>query len=173
MTSDEELVARVAVGSHAALEELLARYRRPLAAFLARHGAGSDLDDLFQDVWLRVVRSAAGFDRRRRFSSWLFTIAINRCRDEFARRKREPIGVADPDAVSATATPDGDRVDLTRLLDALGAEQREVVLLRYYADMSEAEMSEALGIPRGTVKSRLHAAMKALAARASAGGDTK
>src|SRR3954463_9855281 len=92
MASDEDLMARVAAGDMAALAELCRRYERPLYRFLARHTGEVDAEDLYQDTWLHVVRGAAGFDRSRRFSTWLFQVALNLARDAPRRRRPEERG---------------------------------------------------------------------------------
>ena len=81
MATDEELIGAVADGDGRALEQLCRRYERGLHQFIFRHTGGRDVDDLYQETWLRVVRAAGRFDRRRRFSTWLFQIAVNLCRD--------------------------------------------------------------------------------------------
>src|SRR5262245_16444707 len=97
--SDEALMTRVARGDARALDTLCRRWERPLYAFLARQTGGRDVDDLFQDTWLRVVRAAPRFDPARRFSTWLFQIAINRARDWRRRPPPEPVDrVADSPA---------------------------------------------------------------------------
>src|SRR2546428_12042467 len=93
MATDEELIAAVASGDGRGLEELCRRWERPLYQLIARHTGGRDVDDLYQETWLRVVRAARRFDRRRRFSTWLFQIAVNLCRDWHRRPPPEP---ADP-----------------------------------------------------------------------------
>src|SRR5262245_47554758 len=93
MAADEDLVTAVAAGDESALRELYRRYERPLYQFLYRHPLGRDVGDLFQETWLRVVRAASRFDRTRRFSTWMFQIAINLCRDW---RRREPPTPVDP-----------------------------------------------------------------------------
>jgi len=169
MHSDEELMAGVARGSEDAFRELLGRYERPLAGYLNRQTAGRDSEDLFQEIWLRVVRSARSFDRRARFKPWLYRIAINVLRDWWRRgRAPEPAVAWDPDA--REPVPEGAAVDAERLLARLSPEQREAVALRYWLDLSEAEMSEVLGVPRGTVTSRLHTAISRLSALARADG---
>src|SRR5262249_13197750 len=162
--SDEILVTRVARGDARALETLCQRWERPLYAFLGRQTGGRDIDDLFQDTWLRVVRGAPRFDPSRRFSTWLFQIAINRCRDW---RRRPPPTPRDPaDLPSAPPPPDGTdaRLDVERLLAGLPDGQRSAVILRYWHDCDEDEVARILRIPRGTVKSRLHHAMRRLIA---------
>src|SRR5262249_46115787 len=117
--SDEVLVTRVARGDARALETLCQRWERPLFAFLGRQTGGRDVDDLFQDTWLRVVRGAHRFDPNRRFSTWLFQIAVNRCRDW---RRRPPPAPVDPahhaDGPAPPRTSHA-RLDVQRLLAAL------------------------------------------------------
>jgi len=160
---DEALMQRVAAGDEPALAELLRRYERPLSSFLARSTGGVDVDDLYQETWLRVVRAADRYDPARKFSTWLFQIAVNLCRDR-ARRGRPAVGsyVGEPAAADTSETA-LQRIDARTMLAHLSEQQREVVVLRYYHDMSEAEAAEVLGCPRGTVKSRLHAALARLA----------
>ena len=163
MASDEDLVGRLANGDEQALRELLRRYERPLSHFIYRHTGGRDVEDLYQETWLRVVHHAARFDRRRRFSTWLFHIAVNLCRDWHRRPPPEPVEPpqdSGSDDLPATEV----RLDAQRLLAMLPELQREVLLLRYYQDLTEDEVAQILGCPRGTVKSRLHNALARLAA---------
>jgi len=173
MESDERLMARVAAGDESALEDLLARWRGPLYGFLARRADGADADDLFQETWLRVVRYRDRFDPGRRFSTWLFQIANNLCRDrgrrrevrERYRRARQAEAADDP---ARRSTPPVDRsVDLGFRIAGLPDKLREVLVLRYYRDLPEKEIARIVGIPPGTVKSRLHAAIKTLRAQES------
>jgi RNA polymerase sigma-70 factor (ECF subfamily) len=165
MPTDEQLAAEVAKGDERALRELLVRYERPLSHFLHRYTGGRDVEDLYQETWIRVVRNADHFDPERRFSTWLFQIAVNLCRDWLRRppptpdeeaAKRETIG---PGMERADAA-----VDASRLLATLPEPQREVVLLRFYHDLTEQQVAEVLDIPSGTVKSRMHNALRQLAA---------
>ena len=159
-------MAREATGDASALEALCGRYERPLHQFLWRHLGGRDVDDLYQETWLRVVRAAARFDRRRRFSTWLFQIALNLCRDWGRRPPPEPI---DPASIREPVAEHADRdaaLDVARLLSALPEEQRAAVVLRYCHDLPEDEVAMILDVPRGTVKSRLHAAVRRLVALA-------
>ncbi len=153
----------LAAGHEPALHELLRRYDRSLAGFLFRQRVGNDVDDLFQETWLRVVRNAHRFDPAKRFSTWLYRIALNLCRDRARRRSSEdtlPL-VAEP----TTSGPErrvAAGLDAQRLLARLPEGQREVLILRHYHDMSEEETAAIVGIPVGTVKSRLHLALKRL-----------
>jgi len=164
----------VAIGDRAALAELCARHERPLHRFLVRAAGESEADDLFQDTWLRVVRAARTFDPRRRFTTWLYQIALNLSRDRHRRTRSEPTAPEALDAMPASpgGAAQGDaldaRIDVHSLLGALPEPQRDVVLLRLLHDATEEETAEILGCPRGTVKSRLHHALVRLGALAGA-----
>lgn len=169
MATDEELIAAVAAGDEPALATLYGRYERPLHAFLTRYTGGRDVDDLVQETWLRVVRAAGRFDPVRRFSTWLFAIALNLARDW---RRRPPMDPVDPDDAARLADRDASdgrdaRLDARRLLAALPDAQRAVVILRCFHDLGEDEVAAILDIPRGTVKSRLHHAMAKLVSLAT------
>jgi RNA polymerase sigma-70 factor (ECF subfamily) len=164
MATDEALIGEVAHGNELALRELLRRYERPLSHFIYRHTAGRDVEDLYQETWLRAVRAAARFEPGKRFSTWLFQIAVNLCRDW--RRRAPPEASA---AANEAAGVDGVErvdagVDALRLLARLPAEQREVLILRYFHDLTEDETAAILECPKGTVKSRMHQALARLAA---------
>lgn len=161
MATDEQLVGRLTDGDQAALAELLRRYERPLSHFLDRYLGGRDVEDLYQETWLRVVRHAARFDPGKRFSTWLFQIAINLCRDWHRRVRLEPVS-----APETSANADLDRaeagIDARHLLALLPAPQREVIILRYFHDLTEDEVAAILDCPKGTVKSRMHYAVARL-----------
>ncbi len=162
-------MAAVRRGDEGALGVLLDRYRSRLFAFLIRRvGDPSAAEDLFQETWLRVVRARERFDPRRRFSTWLFQIANNLCRDR-ARRKAVAGRYAERmlehsgNETSRRSAPAlDDRLDMHGRLAALPDPLREVLLLRYYHQLGERQIAEVVGVPRGTVKSRLHSAVKAL-----------
>jgi RNA polymerase sigma-70 factor (ECF subfamily) len=165
MRSDEDLMAAVASGDETALTTLIDRYAASVHAYLLRHcGNREDADDLLQETWMRVARSARSFDTARRFRSWIYGIATNLARDGFRRRMTKERALRDlstypPAASNADSV---DRGELRERIAELPENMRTVLLLRYYEGMSEAEMAEALDIPRGTIKSRLHAALRRL-----------
>ncbi len=179
--SDEQLMARVRGGEVEAFDALFERYRRRLFGFLFRRcDETAAAEDLFQETWIRVIRARNRFDPRRRFSTWLFQIANNLCRDRVRRlavdiRKREALheqaqvrseSAAASSPELSVALPAGLRERLAALPDRL----REVLVLRYYHDLSEGEIAEIVGVPRGTVKSRLHTAVKTLRAGVQSDG---
>jgi RNA polymerase sigma-70 factor (ECF subfamily) len=156
-------MVQVQAGSESALTTLVDRWRGPLFGFLLRRSGAADADDLFQETWLRVVRARRRFDPRLRFSTWLFQIANNLCRDRFRRSAVALRGQAALAELPRAAETGPDvRLDLERRLAALPDRLREVLVLRYFRDLGEREIAELVGIPPGTVKSRLHAAMRAL-----------
>lgn len=165
MATDEELVGRLARGEEVALAELLRRYERPLASFLYRHTGGRDVEDLYQETWMRVLRSANRFDTERRFSTWLYKIALNLARDWHRRPPPEP-SEAEPAAQESSELARAEAgVDVAKLLAELSEPQREVLILRFYHDLGEEQVAEILDCPRGTVKSRMHQALARLGER--------
>ena len=141
---------RVQRDDERALTELLERYRARLFAFLVRRtGDTATAEDLFQETWLRVVRARASFDPGRRFSTWLYQIANNLCRDRVRRRvveerHRETVRrdlSANPRP--ATTPPLDLRLDMHRRVSRLPDHLREVVLLRYFHQLSEREIAGA------------------------------
>jgi RNA polymerase sigma-70 factor (ECF subfamily) len=167
VASDEELMVQVQTGSDAALETLISRWRAPLFGFLHRRTDAASADDLFQETWIRVARARHSYDPTRRFSTWMFQIANNLARDRHRRRQaaeraRARLGAEAGVASHSPAEAADLRLDMTERLARLPDRQREVLVLRYWRQLGEADIAEALGIPRGTVKSRLHAAVRAL-----------
>ena len=165
MRSDEDLMTAVASGDETALAALIDRYAASVHAYLLRHsGNRDDADDLLQETWVRVARSAKRFDTARRFRSWIYGIATNLARDLFRRRMTRERALRDLAAHPPAASGAGsvDCGELREHIAELPENMRAVLLLRYYEEMSEAEMAEILDVPRGTIKSRLHAALRRL-----------
>lgn len=167
-----------------ALESLIERYERDLFFFLLRFvNDRATADDLFQETFLQVHKSAATFDIEKRFKPWLFTIGANKARDHLRRNKRHralpldaKVGGAASDGVSfvdlmeadlpepGRVAEDGEVAGLVRHVVAdLPDHLREVLVLAYFEKLAYKEIASMLGIPLGTVKSRLHAAVGAFA----------
>jgi len=176
VASDEELMARLQAGDERALEQLMQRYQSPLYGFLTRR-VGSAADDVFQETWIRIVRARERFDLERRFAAWLYQIANNLCRDRYRRvgamrRAVDSFRSEDETLREASTLPEPGEGDAMReRVLALPERLREVLVLRYYEDLGEEEMARVLGVPRGTIKSRLHAAVKALRASLASESD--
>lgn len=156
------------VGDAVALATLFDRYHARLFAFLVRRTDRDAAEDLLQETWLRVVRGRGRYESGRRFSTWLFAIAINLCLDRgrrkaVERREREiALRASHAEGAQCSASGPDQGLDLQRVLAALPEPQREVFLLRRCVEFSEQEVAEILGLPVGTVKSRLHTAVHAL-----------
>jgi RNA polymerase sigma-70 factor (ECF subfamily) len=165
MESDEELMVAVGRGDERALAVLVDRHGASIHGYLTRLcGSRVDAEDLLQDTWLRVARGAQGFDASRRFRPWVYGIATNLARDLGRRRQvRERARGA---LAALPGSTDGEsrvaRLDLRERLAQLSDPLREALVLRFYLGLDEAEMAEALGVARGTVKSRLHRALREL-----------
>lgn len=184
--TDEELLVRHRGGDDEALRELIVRYHDDLLRFLVRllGGNRAAADDVFQEAFLQVHLAAESFDASRRFRPWLFTIAANKARDLLRKNGRRqtlelsaPIGGQGGDGGTyidlvqvAAASPDAgldaeeQNAMVQRALNALSPSLREVLLLAYFQRMSYAQIADEIGIPLGTVKSRLHSAVAKFAA---------
>ena len=181
--SDEEVFVAFRDGDPVAYRVLIERYHDDLLRFLTRLvGDRAAAEDLFQETFLQVHLSADTFDEARRFRPWLFTIAANKGRDLLRKRKRRrtvelsapirgsdrgssmvdllEVDVPSPDAQMDLAERDS---LVQQALEDLGPALREVLLLGYFQRLSYQQIAEDLGIPLGTVKSRMHAAVAAFA----------
>jgi RNA polymerase sigma-70 factor, ECF subfamily len=178
---DDELVARARRGEPAAQEALFLRHRRG-AYLLALQllGNAEDAHDATQDAMIRFLASLPRFQPGSPVRPWLFSIVRNRCRDLLRRRRvrrTESLEGGDqawrPELVDLTQDPHRDaehgqlRRRLWRALAQLPADHREILVLREYHDLSYGEIAAVLGVPQGTVMSRLHRARRQLAAQLS------
>ncbi|MCB9838096.1 MAG: RNA polymerase sigma factor [Phycisphaeraceae bacterium] len=179
--TDEQLLEDYRDGDDAAFRTLIDRHQGALLRFLIRFlGNRALAEDVFQETFIKVHVSAATFDTSRRFKPWLFTIAANTARDYRRREARRPtvgysapisnggdsrpfvdlmaIDLPGPEA-SLDAQEQSDRVQ--RVIDTLPPHLNEILLMSYFQKMSYAQVADALEIPLGTVKSRLHSAVAA------------
>lgn len=147
-----------------------ARALRPLLPRAAGYARSllhdrADAEDAVQQAALRGWERIARYDATRPFAGWWFAILRNCCIDMLRRDRAGAAGRAD-DAGSVEPDMGGlDRHGLERALALLSEDHREMLRLRYFGELSYGEIAAALGIPSGTVMSRLHLARKALAAR--------
>lgn len=150
-------------GDRGALDQLLRlHYDRVYA--VCRRLAGNDADgaDACQEALMAIVRGLARFDGSSRFSTWAYRVAVNRTLDELRRRARRPS--VDVSTLSASVE-DRDvalQVDVDRALLQLPVEFRACVVLRDLCGLDYAEISDVLGIPPGTVRSRISRARASL-----------
>lgn len=175
-TSDETLMLAYAAGRMEAFEQLYARHRTRLYRFLLRQlRDGALADDLFQDVWQRVIAARAGWTPDASFSSWLYRIAHNRLADHWRALQYRPPApenadqrtarIPDPDTPERTLSEFEQRRGMQLALDELPPEQREVVMLRLEQELTLEEIGAITGVGRETVKSRLRYAMDKLRVR--------
>jgi RNA polymerase sigma-70 factor (ECF subfamily) len=178
--SDGELLQRYRRGERRAFDTLVERYTRELYNFLFHLTRdGSLAEDAFQETFLQIHRSAAAFDAARPFKPWLFTIAANKARDALRQRQRQqaapldasiagsdqgatyadlmPADVPSPESVLSNLQT---RQAVDKIIAGMSENLRTVLLLCYFHEMPYQEIADALGVPLGTVKSRLHAAVK-------------
>ena len=150
-------------GSASDLEALFRAHwpRAYRAAYLVTHDAHA-AEDIAQESFLAAIRALDNFDRRRPFGPWLHRIVVNRAIDwSRARRLRAEVELNESLPAAAYAEPPGG--DVLRALAQLSPEQRGVVVMRYLLEFTPGEIAEALGLPRGTVNSRLRRGLDALA----------
>jgi RNA polymerase sigma factor (sigma-70 family) len=169
---DASLVAAMLRGDPDAARMLIARYGPELRAWMSGAIRDAALDDVLQEVWLRVQRSAGRYDPAQPFKQWLNAIATNCFRSEHARQALDkirhlPIEAAEETPAGASLA-DGmiERTErdtsLRARIAALPPQQAEVVLLRYYKGLPEKEIAERLGISLFTMRNRLRAALRNL-----------
>ena len=165
----DPIIERCLKGDQSAWDAIVRLYWRKVFniayKFVGRH---DEAEDLTQDVFLKLFRSLQTFDRRANFSTWLISVSRNLCIDHYRSMRREHDVVAhDVDAstiqrASATDSPlvlleRRDRVSLLRAaLDRLPPALRTAVMLRDIQELSYHEIADRLGVPEGTVKSRIN-----------------
>lgn len=164
--TDEDLARRAADGDRDALDELLRRHT-PLVHGVCRRILGNSEDalDATQEALLSIALKIGSFDGRARFTTWCYRIATNAALDEARRRKRRPRPAAEtpePPVVGPENTVT-DRIVVDEALARLGPEARAAVALRDLIGLDYAEIAEVLGIPPGTVRSRIARGRAALA----------
>lgn len=178
--ADEALLAAYRGGDVAAFEMLHARYRGPVFNFLLRSARDRGrAEELYQDVWMKVIERCDEFRGDAKFSTWLYTIARNLCIDHQRKmkfRRHASLDVPLPES----GQPMVDRVSsfgpsteqlaggghlrerIGRAVESLPEQQREVFLLRQLQGLAFGEIAEVVGVPANTVKSRMRYALERL-----------
>jgi len=163
----DDLVRGLKAGDGRAYERLVAEYGDRVYRFIRRLAGPSEAEDLVQEVFLRIHRSAATYDPSGSFNAWVFTIANNLCLDHLRRgaghRRTGPVDeeTADP-ATGITPEFHEARTALRRAVAELPPDQKEVFLLREEAGLSFKEIAETLQCPLNTALGRMHYAMERL-----------
>ena len=165
----DTLIQRCLAGDQAAWEQIVRTYRRRVFNIAYKFTGRHDLaEDLTQDVFVKIFKSLDTFDRRANFQTWLVSVSRNLCIDHY-RRVRKERETVDRDVDAGDLTPaSGDlgpyvllersdrRELLRRGLDGLAPTLRSAVMLRDIHELSYQEIADRLGVPEGTVKSRIN-----------------
>jgi RNA polymerase sigma-70 factor, ECF subfamily len=177
MMSDEELVARSRGGDLDSFNQLVLRWERPIYALAYRViGREEDARDVAQETFLRAFRALGGFKGQAKFSSWLYRITLNLCRDWIRRERRTPIAQA-PEGVDlvelageAVGTVSIDELvsrkelgrAVAKAMALLPDEQRTAIILKEYHGLTFQEIADLLDCPLSTVKTRLYQGLTVL-----------
>jgi len=179
--TDEDLLVSLRSGQAESLGVLVARWEAPLLRFVSRMvDRPDDARDVCQETFLRILDKAEAFRDGARFSTWMYQIALNLCRDQSRRRRRwgrlmivEPGAGAEtpkdhvaPETVATNPAAAYEQTErrgaVRRALSALPPEQREVLLLKEYEGLKFREIADVLGVAESTVKSRMYAGLDAM-----------
>lgn len=182
--TDEELVANASAGDLEAFNQLVSRWERPIYALAYRTlGREEDARDVVQEAFLRAYRGLKGFKGQAKFSSWLYRITLNLCRDWIRRTRRQPIFQVAPhgegdeldDLAEQLPSKDESVEDLVarremsaavaRAMAELPEEQRVAILMKEYHGLTFQEIADALDCPLSTVKTRLYQGLSVLRRR--------
>jgi RNA polymerase sigma-70 factor, ECF subfamily len=177
--SDEQLMARVVRGDKRAFEYVYDRNNRILYRYFHRMlwKDKEKAEDFVQDFFMKIVKNPEAFDDKRKFSTWMYSVAHNMCKNEYRRMEiRKPVDMEK--AALASPEHDGDhfgkRIDrkafmnkLANELELLDENQRTTFVLRYEENFSIREISEVLDCSEGTVKSRLFYTLRKLSVKLS------
>jgi RNA polymerase sigma-70 factor (ECF subfamily) len=189
--TDEELVISVRGGDHQSLGVLVTRWERPLFCFAYRMlQRQEDARDICQETFLRVLKKAHRFRTGSKFSTWMYQIALNLCRDQLRKRRRwSSILSEEREIDEQTDSPSDGRAagddpslqvekqQMTRALQMalkeIPPEQREVLIMKEYEGLKFKEIAEILGAPESTVKSRMYYGLTGLKTALSRQGITE
>ena len=177
VATDEELVTRSQGGDVDSFNQLILRWERPIYALAYRVlGREEDARDVSQEAFLRAYRALPGFKGEAKFSSWLYRIALNLCRDWMRKQRRAPVQQMpegmDPVEMAGEAGPVESVEDLVarkelsqivgEAMTLLPDEQRTAIILKEYHGMTFQEIAELQGVPLSTVKTRLYQGLTVL-----------
>jgi RNA polymerase sigma-70 factor (ECF subfamily) len=175
--TDDELVARSLGGDVDSFNQLILRWERPIYALAYRTiGREDEARDVCQEAFLRAYRALPGFKGQAKFSSWLYRITLNLCRDWMRKQRRQPVSQipedADIDEMAASTGPVESIEDLVArrelssvvedAMSHLPEEQRTAIILKEYHGMTFQEIADLQGCPLSTVKTRLYQGLSVL-----------
>ena len=169
--TDEELVSRSVSGDHDSFNQLVVRWQRPIFALAYRViGHEEDARDVCQETFLRAFRGIKGFKGQAKFSSWLYRIALNLCRDKNRSAQRSPLNKVSDDVDVLDLAPADvagssleDQVgwselgnEVSRAMMTIPDEQRTAIVLKEYQGLTFREIADFQGCPVSTVKTRVY-----------------
>ena len=176
-STDEELVARSIGGDLDSFNQLVLRWERPIYALAYRViGREEDARDVCQETFLRAFRALRGFKGQAKFSSWLYRITLNLCRDWIRRERRQPLAQT-PEGVDlvelAGEAEDTESIEelvarkeigaaVSKAMALLPEEQRTAIVLKEYHGLTFQEIADMLDCPLSTVKTRLYQGLTVL-----------
>ena len=179
--TDEELVARATAGDLESFNQLVSRWERPIYALAYRTlRREEDARDVVQEAFLRAFRGLKGFKGEAKFSSWLYRITLNLCRDWLRKERRAPIvqtpeGVDPVDMADEQAAPTESVEELVarremsdavaKAMAELPEEQRTAIMMKEYHGLTFQEIADLLDCPLSTVKTRLYQGLSVLRRR--------
>jgi RNA polymerase sigma-70 factor (ECF subfamily) len=175
MVTDGELMARMAAGEQSAVELLFVRWEGRLFAYFHRLGCHpSWVEDLVEETLVTLYRRRTRYDPARPFPPWLYGIARLVWKDHLRHRGRDLYGATSLAEVEEAPAPDLDALGtaerheeealVRRAIQRLPVEQREAFILRHYHGLSYDEIARVVGAPLGTIKWRIHEAVRRLEA---------
>ncbi len=179
LLTDEELMVQIAAGVTAAFDVLYDRYSKRLLYYFHRMLAKDEkkAQDFLQDLFIKVVEKPEAFDVKRKFSTWIYTLASNMCKNEYRRLEVRRNGAETIKQINGNGVVlprierelDNEEFErqLWAALDTLDANRRNTFLLRHQEHCSIKEISEIMEVSEGTVKSRLFYTTKKLAEKLS------
>ena len=162
---DDDAIARCQDGDRDAFRHLVDRYKDVMyGTAVLMTGNRAVAEETVQEAFLSAWRGIGGFKRGRPPKPWLMRILVNRVMDRRRKRSIPTVPLADMDPVGTPSVPDEagafeDRTVVRQALAHLVPEQQQVVVLRYFAELTVPEVARSIGVREGTVKSRLHRAM--------------
>lgn len=181
MSTDQELVARVLDGDQQAFGELVETYQRSVYNLTYRMlGNAGEAEDAAQEAFLRAYRHLKRYDPGRSFKTWLLSIASNHCIDRLRKRRLTWLSIDEPlpphpalnsdePNPEAAAVRSEREAAMQELLGELAPDYRTAVVMRYWYDMSYAEIAESMETTESAIKSRLYRARQMLAEQMKAG----
>lgn len=170
--TDSELMQQIVSGDHAAFSELYNRYKDRMYYYFYRmlNNSTENANDFVQELFMKIIAKPDSYNPAYAFHTWLYSVANNLCKNEYRRRgirleyQQYEASKPDIDFLNETIIEPQQVIEkIFQTLDQLGEEHRSAFLLRYREEFSIREVADILGLPEGTVKSRLFNARKILA----------